>query len=248
MRGLGCHPDPPDTRDRSVELLGLATTPPSSASVQRLMAPIGNQFNLRDCVGESIRQAFHVAEYATTGTKPVATSALGHYFNGRAQHGTEQVDAGTWIRAGMTGLKYFGALREPDWPFDTSRVNDRPPWRAYKAAFKTKGPHGYYRIDGFGDERLDAIRRCIASEKGAVALGTKVTEAFTNDDGPDTEETPRPGEKIAGGHAMAVVAYEPGRFLLANSWGVGYRLNGCIWVTEDYVAWAGTHDIWALVL
>jgi hypothetical protein len=245
---FGCLPDPPDTRDRSVELLGLATTPPSDATVQRLMAPIANQLNTSSCVGQALRQAYNVAEYAKTGSPPKPTSALGHYFDGRAQHGTEKVDAGTWVRAAMTGLKYFGALREHDWPFDAARVNDRPPWRAYKAAYKTKGPHAYYRIDGFGDERLDAIRRCIASEKGAVVLGTKVTEAFTENDGPDTEDTPKAGQKIAGGHAMAVIAYEPGRFLLANSWGTAYRLNGCIWVTEDYVAWSGTHDIWALVL
>lgn len=247
---FGCLPDPADPRDKSVsELLGaIASTPPPAADVKHLMASIPNQNPTNSCVGMAIRQAFYIAEYAATGSPPEPTSGLGHYFNARAQHGVEDVDAGTWMRAGMTGLKYFGPLREKHWPFDASQVNTRPPWRAYKAAFKARGPHAYYRIDAYGDERLTAIRRCIAAQKGAVILGTKVTEAFTVDVGPDTEDVPASGATIVGGHALCVVGYEPGRFLLANSWGTSYRLNGLIWVTEEYIAWSGTQDIWALVL
>lgn len=212
------------------------------------MAPIPNQLNTSSCVGQAMRQAYHIAEYAKTGAQPEPTSACGHYFNARAQTGVEDIDAGTWIRAGMTALKYFGSIRERLWPFDVSKINTRPSFKAFKEGFKRRGPHNYYRIMSEGETRLNDIRRCIAAGNGAVVLGTKVSREFMADGGPAIADRPKDGDEIVGGHAMCVVAYEPGRFLLANSWGTSYRLNGCVWVTEEYVTWERTHDIWALVL
>lgn len=249
MRALGCLPDPADDRDCSLAAWhALSDTPPPSASVQRFMTSIPNQLNSSSCVGQAMRQAYHIAEYAKLGHKPEDTSAMAHYFNARAQTGVEDIDAGTWIRAGMTALKYFGAVRDRFWPFDMSKINTRPPFRAYKDAFKTKGPHQYYRIMTEGEARLNDMRRCIAAGTGAVVLGTKVSREFMDDGGPSIADRPKDDDEIVGGHAMCVVAYEPGRFLLANSWGTNYRLNGCVWVTEEYITWERTHDIWALVL
>lgn len=256
MRGVGCLEDPRDDRDAPLSTAGMmfAQTAPPSASVQRFMAPIPNQLSSSSCVGQAVRQAYHIAEYAERTARgisdpaPAVTSALGHYFNARAQYGREDVDSGTWLRAAMKGLTYFGALREADWPFAMDTINRRPPWRAYKAAFKTRGPHRYYRIFAEGDQRLEEIRRCIAAERGAVVLGTQVAKSFLDDNGPTVVDRPRADEELVGGHAMAVVAYQPGRFLLANSWGDNYRLHGCVWVTEEYIAWERTHDIWSLVL
>lgn len=256
MRGVGCLDDPRDDRDAPLSSAGLIfqQTSPPSASVQRFMASIPNQLSSQSCVGQALRQAYYIAEYAERALRavydlaPDPTAALGHYFNARAQHGTEDVDGGTWLRAGMKALTYFGPLREKDWPFVLDNVNRRPPWRAYKAAFKGRGPHRYYRIAAEGDQRLEEIRRCIAAERGAVVLGTQVAKSFLDDNGPQIVDRPGPEDELVGGHAMAVVAYEPGRFLLANSWGQNYRLHGCVWVTEDYIAWERTRDIWALVL
>jgi len=246
MRGLGYLPDPEDSRDRLHDALGLATTPPPSASLERWMAPIPNQLNTSSCVGQAMRMGFAVEESSAAAAITAPTSALGHYFNARAQNGVEHEDVGTWLRSAFKALKYFGPLREDDWPFDASKVNVRPRWRAYQNAFDARGDHGYYRIYGDGDTRLDAIRRAVASGH-PVLFGTQVAESFLPDSGPPLIDVPR-GENIAGGHAMCVVAYEPTRFLVANSWGGAWREAGCAWLTENYLAWEDTRDIWVLSL
>lgn len=243
---LGYLPDPEDTRDRPHSALGLAESPPPSASLERWMAPVPNQLNTSSCVGQAVRMAYAVEESRLANQVQAPTSALGHYFNARAQNGVEHEDIGTWIRSAFKALKYFGPLREADWPFDANNVNVRPRWRAFQNAFDARGDHKYYRIYGDGDARLDAIRRAVASGH-PVTFGTQVPDSFLSDSGNTVVDVPR-GEKIAGGHAMCVVGYEPDRFRVANSWGAGWRQHGLVWLTDSYLAWEDTVDIWVLAL
>jgi C1A family cysteine protease len=190
--------------------------------------------------------AYAVEEARLANAKQPPTSGLGHYFNSRAQNGLEHEDIGTWLRSGFKGLKYFGPLREEDWPFDASKVNVRPSWRAYQNAFDARGGYGYYRVYGAGDDRLDAIHRAVATGH-PVTFGTKVADSFLPNAGSAVIDVPR-GEKIAGGHAMCIVGYEPGRFRVANSWGTDWREHGFAWLTDSYLAWEQTQDVWVLSL
>ena len=245
--GLGYWPDPPDQRDRPLATLGLDASPPPSASVERFMVSIPNQGKTNSCVGQAVRQALGIEQSRLSGHQAPPTSGLGHYYVGRIQHGVEDVDAGTWNRAVLKGLKYHGPMLESDWPFDANKVNVRPRWRAFQNAFDLRGPHAYYRIDGAADERLDAVRRAVASGHGVV-FGTSVARSFLSATGPALIDKPSPNEEIVGGHAMCVVGYEPGKFLIANSWGTNWREHGRAWLTDDYLAWIRTQDIWVVAL
>lgn len=242
---FGWLPDTEDKRDLPFDFLSAQQVPPQS-SLEHRCVPIPNQLGTLSCVGQAARQAFGVEEARENpGREPV--SALGMYFNARAEYGLEDIDSGTTCRASIKSAVKFGPLREKDWPFNPAHVNRRPSWRAYRNAHDGKGPQGYYRITETGDARLDAIRRAIAAEH-PVLFGTNVTEGFTFNDGPSRIERPGSGEPIAGGHAMCVVGYDESAFRIANSWGTGWRDQGFAWLAESYMAWDATRDLWVIVV
>lgn len=208
--------------------------------------PIAAQLGTSSCVGQAVRQGFGIEEArAWAASEPV--SALGIYFNSRAEHGMEQYDIGTFPRTAIKSLVRFGPLRERDWPFDAAKVNRRPPWNAYRRAFDGKGPRGYYRIETTGDARLLDIRGAVAGEH-AVVFGTSVSESFLQHDGGALIDRPQGSDPIVGGHAMCVVGYDGDMFRIANSWGVSWRDNGFAWLRESYLAWTETRDLWVIVL
>lgn len=243
---FGYLPDPEDKRDLPFDFLS-AQQVPLEYSLEERCVPIPNQQNTQSCVGQGTRQAFGVEEARTSPDREPA-SAMGIYFNCRAEYGLEDTDVGTTCRAAIKSTVRFGPLREKDWPFDPTKLNQRPSWKAYRNAYDGKGPMGYYRIIETGDARLDAIRRAIAAEH-PVLFGTKVTEGFTFNDGLWRIERPDSSETIVGGHAMCVVGYDDeGAFRVANSWGTSWRDQGFAWLTESYLAWDATRDLWVIVV
>lgn len=48
---------------------------------------------------------------------------------------------------------------------------------------------------------------------------------------------PAKGEDMVGGHCVALVGYDDERkaFLVRNSWGTGWGLNGYFWMPYEYV-------------
>ncbi len=67
-------------------------------------------------------------------------------YNSPAWNDEEERDQGTYLRTCAQGLVRFGRAPDRLWPFDVARVNTRPSWKAYRAAFELRGPRGYYRI------------------------------------------------------------------------------------------------------
>ena len=241
---FGYLPDPEDPRDLPFDSLS-AQRVPREVSLEERCVPIPNQFGTSSCVGQATRQGFGTEEARHGGADPA--SAMGIYLNARAEHGVEGVDAGTNVRAAIKSLTKFGPLRERDWPFDEAKINKRPSWRAYRNAHDGKGPQGYYRIWEIGESRLNAIRGALAAEH-PVVFGTDVAESFTADSGDFRIDRPDSSEPIAGGHAMCLVGYKEDMFRVANSWGTGWRDGGFAWLTESYMSWVKTRDLWVIVV
>lgn len=243
--GLGYWPDPADPRDKNIELLGLATTPPAAHSNEHRLIGIPNQLGTNSCVGQAVRQALGIEAWRKHGASPTVASALALYFNSRAEHGLESFDIGTFLRTCMRGLVKLGAAAESAWPFNSSNVNVRPTWHAYQTGFDARGPHRYYRITSTEDARLDEIRRAVAYGH-PVVFGTPVATTFLSDVGSAVID--RPSAEVVGGHAMCIVGYQNELFRVANSWGVRWRDGGLGWLTSAYMAWEKTSDIWVLAL
>lgn len=241
-RRSGYLPDTPDNRDRPIGALGLATSPPPSSSMAGLVERILDQGNTESCVAHAIAQGLQVA-HRQLGANVELPSRRFLYWQARGYHGGELIDAGTYLRTCMRGVVRFGPCSETGCPWDPRLINRSPGWPAYRAAFDGAGLRGYYRVSE-GDDRLDEIRRAIATGI-PVAFGTRVSDAFKRFGGTGTVTRPSSSSAV-GGHAMLVVGYEPGRFRVVNSWGQYWGDRGCAWLDDAYLDWSETRDLWAL--
>ncbi len=241
-RGLGWREDNPDPRDIPFERLGLAGAAPSSASLAAHCTVL-DQGGTQSCVAQAIAQGLLVAHRAAGNLGYALPSRRFLYWHARGYGGDELVDMGTLLRACMKGQIAFGSPAEQHCPWDERLINRSPAWAAYRHAFDQRGLRGYYRIVTAGDERLDEIRQAIAAER-PVAFGTGVSRDFVN--GVSAGLAFDVPSSIVGRHAMLVVGYEPGRFRVCNSWGRYWGDGGFGWLTEDYLAWESTKDVWAL--
>lgn len=239
--GLGCLPDPEDSRDRPLGVLlgALADSPPpASASVRSPLVGPKNQAGTNSCTGMGASQGLREA-FLFRGVECPELSALFPYFLGRAEFGGERSDAGSYCRTTLKAVMRFGCAAESVWPFGAGKVNRQPSWGAFRSGHDLKGMRGYYRITG-GD--VDGVRRAIADGRPVVG-GWEVDRAFTETSGPLVIGGAL--GPVIGSHAVVIDGYGgDGTFDLLNSWGSSWRNNGRAFVTEEFIARG--RDLWAI--
>ena len=261
-RGCGWRPSPPklahEKPDYTLDAgyIALATTPPPSSSAASLVIDILDQGYIGSCTTNAAAQAIrasHVKQLLARGlpldqirrAPPPILSRLMLYWLARQRWGEAAWDDGTFIRTVFEQANLFGFCPEAFWPYDPSKFAQRPPTAALVAAIEQRRPTKYVRITSSGANRIDDIKRAVASGY-LVEFGTPVTEKFVNGDVDFSRPIPTPGarEKRAGGHAMVVAAYDSDGAVVANSWGTGWGNDGWVTLSWDYIAWGETEDLW----
>lgn len=212
-----------------------------------------NQYSAGSCVGNATADSVEVLN-SIEGLPKVQLSRLFIYTLCRNLMDTDydgkgdiDRDEGTYIRLAFEVLSRFGVCREDTpserggWPYDLSKLHTLPSLKAMRSATGHR-IHSYYRIDETGSDRIDAILEALRGNH-PVVFGTQVDRAFTQlrDAGP---VGPPSGDTV-GGHAMMLCGYDRTKgFLMHNSWGKGWGDGGFAYLTEDYLAWDQTWDIW----
>jgi hypothetical protein len=173
-----------------------------------------------------------------------ARRAETHGPGGKPEYLTPLIDRGCYPRIAMKALQTFGYASESTWPYDVSKINDQPPFKAYRSAYDQKG-FRYYRINsGPGCTQL------VASALSAgfpVIFGMQVDTDFTY----HTDR--KPIEKVdfrnfVGGHMMAALAVDKDLVHIDNWWGSrwgGYG-DGMGALTRELFEGSWVHDIYAL--
>ncbi len=238
-RGLGYRPDPVDGRDKLFSAHPRsAVSLPASVSLWDPRCEIKDQAWSSACTGMAWSQAIRLA-YLREGIPCPDLSATYLYYLGRAEHGSENEDAGSYLRTVASAAKKFGVADEGSWGFDIESINRQPSMRALHSGFDRRGIRGYHRVDA-GDP--DNVRRALAAGFPVVA-GWQVSEAFMEWDGSGIVRQQH--EPFVGGHAMCVVGYSAnGTFDLANSWGQAFGLNGFVVTDETFIQQAS--DAWVV--
>lgn len=206
-----------------------------------------NQFRLSSCVGNATADSVEILN-AIAGYLPVQLSRLFVYAMARVRAGDKKLekDEGTYIRVAFDILSRFGVCDEYLWPYDKELVFKQPSIKAQRQAVGHR-IHSYYRIDSSGDDRCQDIVDALHA-KHPVVFGTMVYDKFQRCDDRTPIDKPGPKDSLAGGHAMIIVGYIGGHFLVKNSWGTGWGSNGFCLMTPDYIGWANTWDLWVPTL
>jgi len=111
-----------------------------------------------------------------------------------------------------------------------------------RAAYDQRGHVGlsYEQLSADGDTFIDQLERALTAGY-LVSFGVDVTERFCSEQPSGTIEPPKPGELIAGGHALTAIGYDRAnqRVKILNSWGAGWGdptlEPGCCWFSYDYL-------------
>jgi C1A family cysteine protease len=221
--GLGYIPDLGDPRDFTYRLTHVAR--PKSVDLRPHMPPVWDQGQLGSCTAFALTAAVAFL-HGFTG------SQLWLYYKERVLEHTTRQDAGAMIRDGIKVLAKTGLPPEDAWPYDVAKFAKRPSAAANKAA-KQELIGEYRRLSSVNDY-LD----CLASGNPFV-VGITVFESFESDAVARTGSVPMPGksEQALGGHAICVVGYEnDGRFIVRNSWGSDWGMDGYFHLPQAYLA------------
>jgi len=248
MPRLGYRPDPlkrpGETPDLDAQEVLKAAPLPISASLREHVVEVLDQGGLGSCVAHAAAQAVRISHHRQGVANPKLLSRLFGYYCSRAYHHETGQDNGTFIRTFFAALNKFGFCPEEVYPYvdDGAAFKKMPSTTAFHAAFDQKSPTVYRRIYEEGSERVDAVKRALASGF-AVCFGTDVSNDFCSSK-LDNPEKPPVGKTIAGGHAMTLVGYDRDVFDVVNSWGGGWGESGYWYFDADYIAWSGSRDFW----
>jgi len=211
--------------------------------------PISNQGQLSSCVGNSTTDALEILLGIQSQNSVVQLSRLMTYWIARRLTHDEKQDAGTFIRSAFSQLARLGVCPEVVWPYDESKVCVQPSLKAFEDGDSNRISN-YYRISSSGSSRLNDLETAIRA-KHPVVFGTTVGSNFMDYDGTGVLDIPNDS---LGGHAIICVGVRPSveagkrEFLIRNSWGTEWGYKGHAWLTEDYMAWSATNDLWVPTL
>ncbi|KAJ5469046.1 hypothetical protein N7475_006798 [Penicillium sp. IBT 31633x] len=147
-----------------------------------------------------------------------------------------QEDTGANSLSCMHALEKYGNAHEADWPYEVSKVSDKPPPEAYN-----RGSVNQALNAGYLQASLNSIRAAVASEC-AVYISFIAFEGFR---GKDTTATgiisipsrDSPAADFLGPHAMIVIGYDDDSrlFKCKNSWGSERGQAGYYFLPFDYL-------------
>lgn len=164
----------------------------------------------------------------------VNVSRLATYYATRKIEGTIKADSGATIRDAVKSTNKYGVCNETLWPYDVSKFTTNPP----KDVWAEMALHKVTSYHSIADGDVESIKAAVASGY-LVGFGFDVYDHFLSQDVEITGIVHRPtsSELLQGGHAVCIVGYDDARkaFLVRNSWGPKWGINGYFWMDYDYV-------------
>jgi len=228
----GWVPDLPDQRDQLYA--AIAAPPkklPSAVDLRPGCSSVEDQGQLGSCTANALAGGLEFLE-KKAGKPATDLSRLFIYYNERGIEGNVAQDSGAQLRDGIKTLAKQGVCAEKAWPYVISKFAVKPPASCYREGLKHEIT-SYHRIVTLLD-----MRKCLA-EGYPFVFGFTVYESFES---PAVAKTgvlnlPAPKEKSLGGHAVLAVGYNDAtkRFLIRNSWGADWGLQGYFTMPYDYL-------------
>jgi C1A family cysteine protease len=248
QHGLGWIRDLPDQRDHlyAAPAASLANLP-ASADLRPQCPPVYDQGQLGSCTANAIGAAIQFDQMKQQIPNPFAPSRLFIYYNERVIEHTVESDSGAQIRDGIKSVNKQGVCPETEWPYNIADFAKKPSRTCYDDARQHRAV-SYQRLV----QNLNQMKGCLASGYPFV-LGISVYESFES---PDVARSghvpmPSPAEKMLGGHAVLAVGYDDanGWFILRNSWGAGWGMEGYFTLPYVYLLDANlASDFWTIRL
>jgi len=182
-------------------------------------------------------------------------SRLFIYWNERFLEGTTPSDAGATIGDGVKAVNTWGAPPESDWLYLPEQLTIKPSKKAFTAALTDRALQSA------------SVAQSLTSMKACLAIGVPFVFGFSVFESFESDETaasgivrmPQVGEQSIGGHAVVVVGYTdngsvgatvvapPNSFIVRNSWGANWGVEGyCFFPYQYLLSDSLSSDFWKI--
>lgn len=226
-----------------LDILSGVVAAPTSSNADMLPTLPYDQGGYSACVAPSCAEAI-IAAFVREGLPAPDPSIMAIWLRALIHAGDFGQNVGTQIGTALDLCVEMGIPLAADWPYDEEHRLARPAPMVDTHAFETRGRIAYHPL-GEGDALIRQLERA-STARYVIPFGVAVTEAFCMSRPRGTVHAPKPGEKIAGNHAMKIAGHDrPNeRFLARGSWGPECGdpdlPPGYLWLGYDYLATA--HD------
>lgn len=205
---------------------------PPAVDLSPMCSPVENQGQIGSCTANSVAGAMEYHQILHR--QPLTDlSRLYIYYNARRIRGRTDQDTGCSMAEAVASYLAFGACPEAVWPYRHHLWDQEPSPEAYASAGFF--PDLQYAALDYGLDLKIALYSGLP-----VIFGMGVPDSFQTVGGKYGHVKPLPEggwEPPAGGHAMLIVGYNDQKraWLVRNSWGTGWGLNGHVWIDYAYM-------------
>lgn len=247
-RILNVRPSPKREEDWTFEvaaeadLVAAAPTVPSTKDLRTDWWKVADQGSTGSCVGWATADSVLRWHFVRAG-RLSSSQLLSPRFVWMASKETDQFNTrpsafieteGTSLKAALDVARKFGVVRDLTLPFTSGKLYPGRASTFYAVAAQRK-ILAYFNLG----TSLTNWRTWLAT-KGPILTRLDVDDTWdlaTENAGELDEYKP---ETTRGGHAVALVGYRPGAFIVRNSWGTGWGDNGFAYASLAYAQEAFT--------
>lgn len=209
------------------------------------LPPAWDQQDIGSCTAFGNMAGFVRAYGATTGKAAPDLSFLGLYYDERAKDGNVNADAGSYISSGAWVLAHIGIGSEKTWPYKVAKFQSKPPTSYYKEAVNFQTVQAYQIDSSSQTSRHNGVIAALSNDR-VVVFGGYVYGPIQLLNSRDYWE-PMPRGRSIGGHCRAIVGHDDtlkhrigvttytGFYIVRNSWGTSWGLNGHSYIPYAYI-------------
>lgn len=224
------------------DMVAAAPSVPSSKDLRAAWWKIADQGSTGSCVGWASADSMIRWHFVKAG-RLASDELLSPRFVWMAAKETDQFitrptafieTEGTSLKTALDVARKFGVVRDSVLPFASGKLYPRRANTFYALAAQRK-ISAYFNLG----TNLSNWRTWIAT-KGPILTRLDVDETWDGATETSGNLDDYKSETARGGHAVAVVGYRAGRFIVRNSWGLGWGDDGYAYASLAYAQEAFT--------
>ncbi len=224
------------------DVVAAAPAVPSSVNHRAAWWTIGDQKATGSCVGWATADSV-VRWHLVQANRIARTDFLSPRFIWMAAKETDQFNTrpttfieaeGTSLKSALDIARKYGVLKDGLLPFATGQLYPGSAKALYAIAAQLK-ILAYFNLG----TNLTSWRTWLAT-KGPILTRLDVDDTWQNASATKGRLDDYHADTTVGGHAVALVGYRPGRFIVRNSWGTGWGDKGFAYASLAYAQEAFT--------